>query len=136
METMKRSTSQIQFSDLIGLPYTRDHDCNWLAAEIFSRFGLSFPEIVTPKDSSEWEDLFNRSLIESFEPTPHIIPCTLLTFCFPEENRLGWHVGTMLDKQRMITTTARMGVHIINRTPKSPYESIWWAYFRGSYRLK
>jgi len=126
----------IQYSDLIGLPYTREHDCNWLAAEVFSRFGQEFPEIVTPKDSSEWEGLFTKSITEYFESTPHIRPCTMLTFCFPEGERLGWHIGVMIDDDKMITTTARMGVHLIHRNPKNAYESIWWAYYRGSYRLK
>ncbi len=132
----------IDYSDLIGIPYTREYDCNWLGAEIFSRFSAFYPHIEIPEDSAEWADTFQQAFIKYGEPVADILPCTIMTFCFHSPLQVGglagiaWHMGVMVTRQRMITTTYKMGVHIINRTPQSPLEGLWWAHFRGAWRIR
>lgn len=130
----------IDYADLTGLPYTREHDCNWLVAEIFTRFGQWYPKVGTPEDSATWAETFQQAFLTYGQPVVDITPCTIMTFCFTDKHyspaKLQWHMGVMVTRHKMITTTLKMGVHIINRYPTTPLEGIWWAHFRGAYRIK
>jgi len=133
----------ISYADLIGQPYTKEHDCNWLVAEIFRRAGQFYPHVQTPEDPDQWSETFQQAFLKYGRPTTDIAPCTIMTFCFseprrlaPEPSKLEWHMGVMVTRFKMLTTTQKMGVHIINRTPQSPLEGLWWAHFRGAWRVK
>jgi len=139
---MKTEATTIDYSDMIGMPYTREHDCNWVVAEVFRRFGRFYPDVQTPEDSTDWAEVFQQSFIKYGKCVVDITPCTVMTFCFREPGekgggfRLAWHMGVMVTRQKMITSTAKMGIHIINRTPQSPLEGLWWAHFRGAWRIR
>jgi len=74
----------IDYSDMIGMPYTTEHDCNWVVAEVFRRFGQFYPDVETPEDPAERDEAFQQAFIKYGECVTDITPCTVMTFCFRE----------------------------------------------------
>lgn len=126
------ANGQIEVSDLIGQPYTLDHDCNWLAAECARRLGLTYPAVDTPADPDQWPDLFKRIIAENYEPVGMPVVGSLVTFKIPQcDCKEHWHCGTVLKQGWMLTTTQGSGVHWARLDRR-----IWRICVRGYYLPK
>lgn len=123
----------MMFDDLIGKPYTKEHDCNWLAREIAHRMGLNFPEVKTPDDKNDWNKCIQNTIIKYYEKTKDIKPGYALIFRFFDRfHREEWHIGTVLPEGKsFITTREGLGVHVIELTNR-----VFITHLMGIYKLK
>ena len=104
----------ISFDDLIGTPYTKEHDCNWLAATVAERMGQKFPEnLETPDDQDTWAEKFRTILANHYRKIKEPFDGCIAIFAVPYLNgKIGWHCGTVIKPGWMITTRESASVHI------------------------
>jgi len=120
-------------SDLIGRPYTAEHDCNWLASEMASRCERSYPpDVKTPADKDDWPEMFRVLLAEHYHKVIEPKVGDLAIFAIPMPgHKIGWHCGTIIEPGLMITTRLTVGVHIVKlNTP------MWRVWLKGYYEFK
>ena len=117
-------------ADLIGMPYTKEHDCNWLAAVVSKRAEQGFPEgLETPEDQTEWADKFRDTLANHYRRIKSPTEGCLAVFEVPYLNgKMEWHCGVVTRPGWMITTRKGVGVHLCRiNTP------VWQVSLKGFY---
>ena len=103
----------IQVNDLIGMPYTKQHDCNWLTAIMAERYNRGFPEgLETPEDPEDWPDMFRKILMDHYRKVETPTEGDIAIFEIPVGKKTGWHCGTVIKPGWMITTRQTVGVHL------------------------
>jgi hypothetical protein len=119
-----------EWIDLIGIPYSRTHDCNWLAAFMANRFGLFCPEVKTPDDRREWNATFVQVLTEHYRGIDGPVAGALMVHELRDfHKKIHWHASTVLPGcKKFITTREEIGVHTVLLTDRA-----WRIYFRGYY---
>lgn len=119
-------------SDLIGQPYTKHHDCNWLAATCAKRARRGYPdELDTPEDPETWPEMFRSVLAEHYRKVEVPNVGDLAIFAIPVHDKIGWHCGTVIKPGWMITTRQTVGVHLARLT--SP---LWAMCLKGYYEYQ
>jgi len=132
-----------QVADLIGRPYIRDQDCNWLMAEVARRLGTYYPDLVTPPDPADWPAMFAQSLATYARACDCVPGCIAIFRFIDDHEKEHWHCGTVLaaaahqpTAHRLITTIAALGVHVIPMTESNRKWRIWELHCTGYYHLR
>ena len=60
--------------DLVGKPYTPDHDCNWLARRCAECFHLDYPDVKTPGDKDDYHACIEEALSQHYRPARNPSP--------------------------------------------------------------
>ena len=120
----------IDVKDLIGKPYTKEHDCNWLAAIVALRAGKGFPkDLVTPEDEAMWAQKFRDVLAKHYTKVTVPKEGDLAIFEVPyPRGGTGWHCGTIVKPGVMVTTRESVGVHLAKLT-----SVMWRVCIKGYY---
>ena len=135
----------LSFKDLIGKPYTKEHDCNWLASTVTHRLGTQFPDVVTPPTDEERAKCFQENIFRYSTKIEKPSPGCIAIFKVPKKEpdheggdgqvRYVWHCGIILDNKRMITTTEKLGVHIVNMWIDYSTWRAWRMWLQGYYEV-
>lgn len=128
----------IDFNDLIGTPYTEQHNCAWLCAIVTHRLGTHFPEVSAPATNEQRAELFQACIARYGIRIRDAQPGCIAIFRFPpdEDNPdERWHCNVILDNGRMIATRKSLGVHIVRMDPADPRWLVWRLHLQGYYRV-
>ena len=120
-------------SDLIGMPYTKEHDCKWLASVCSLRAGRKFPEdLVTPEDDTTWAQKFKEVLAKHYIRVDEPTEGTLAIFAIPcPGGKVSWHCGIVTRPGWMITTKESLGVYLTRLS-----SVMWKVSLKGYYEYK
>ena len=128
----------LDFNDLIGKPYTSQHDCAWLCATVTHRLGTHFPEVSHPASDLERAALFQDCIAKYGVKVSPAHPGCIAIFRFPpdEQNpKERWHCNVVIDQGVMLATKRGLGVHSVEMRDDDPTWRTWRLYFQGFYEV-
>ena len=120
----------MEISDLIGMPYTKEHDCNWLASVATKRAGVNYHNVETPESKDDWPKQFRKVLLEHYKKTKTPKEGDLVVFAIPDGKETGWHCGVVTRPGWMVTTRGTVGVHLARLN-----NPLWQVTVRGFYEF-
>jgi hypothetical protein len=116
-------------TDLIGHPYTKEHDCNWLHCTVAQRAGKAVDLPETPDSKEDWPEFYRDVIAKHYRKVESPKEGDLAVFEVPDKNhKMQWHCGTITRPGWMITTRQTVGVHLARLNA-----ALWRVCFKGYY---